>query len=65
MATQSVGICSLCGERRNKGGMSRHLAECAPKHDPASGASAEWVRLRVEGGGPFWLDVEARADAKL
>jgi len=65
MTTRSAGACSLCGERRNKGVMPRHLAECAPKHDPASGAGAEWIHLRVEGGGPYWLDAEARADAKL
>ena len=65
MASQPVGICSLCGERKGKRAMARHLAECAPNHDPARGASAEWVHLRVEGGGPYWLDVEARSDATL
>jgi len=65
MKPQSVGICSLCGERRSKDAMPAHLAECAPQHAPARGTGVEWIGLRVEGGGPFWLNVEAHAEATL
>lgn len=65
MAEQAVGTCSLCGQRTTKGAMPRHLTACAPQHDPARGARVEWLHLRVEGGGPYWLDVEARGDSRL
>jgi hypothetical protein len=60
-----MGVCGLCGEHKSKSAMQRHLADCAPRHDPAKGAGAEWIALRVEGGGPYWLDLEVRADARL
>jgi hypothetical protein len=45
--------------------MARHLADCAPQHDPPRGTGAEWIGLRVEADGPFWLNVEAHAEATL
>ena len=65
MAGQSLGICSLCGERKSKRAMAAHLGGCAPKHDAPRGGNVEWIQLRVEGGGPYWLDVEASSKAQL
>jgi hypothetical protein len=47
--------------------MTRHLAVCAPAHDVAEAAPAEFVRLRVEAPGTplYWLDVEIDAGARL
>jgi hypothetical protein len=65
MAAQPLGSCSLCGQQTSKSAIARHLAACAPKHDPPGGAPAEWIHLRVDGGGPYWLDLEVQADARL
>lgn len=45
--------------------MPAHLAACVVKHDVGDGAAAECIHRRIDGRGPFWLDVELRADARL
>jgi hypothetical protein len=59
------GICQLCEKRVSKGAMWRHLQQCAATHEGGSHGATRLVQLRVEGGGPWWLDIEARADASL
>lgn len=63
----SFGICKLCGERTSKATMTRHLASCAPGHDPQKGSPVKVFQLRVEGKGApmFWVDVEIKGDSPL
>jgi hypothetical protein len=66
-ATVSPGTCTLCGTAVTKRTAARHLNACAPTHDGSSGPSGRVLRFRVQarGGGPWWLDVEARASTAL
>jgi len=59
------GRCRLCGDRHTRRGMSRHLSSCLPRHDRSDGRARELLRLRIESGGPHWLDVEVAAGARL
>ncbi len=45
--------------------MQRHLKGCLPAHEAGAGPSTDLVQLRVESGGPWWLDIEAPANATL
>jgi hypothetical protein len=47
--------------------MTRHLKECAPKHDPARGKLAHLFHLRVEGAESpiYWLDLEIKSHSLL
>lgn len=65
MTPTATGTCTLCGHQTTKGAMSRHLDACLARHEPDSGPIQKWLRLRVEGGGPYWLDLEAHANATL
>ncbi|MDO4244433.1 MAG: hypothetical protein Q4C89_00215 [Deinococcus sp.] len=64
MAPQQKGMCRACGYVGTKASMTKHQASCE-KRQATSGKPREVFRLRVSGGGPFWLDIEAVADAKL
>jgi SEC-C motif len=61
------GTCELCGVSLTRRGAVRHLERCAPAHDKTRGPEQTIVHLRVTapGASAHWLDVEARADAKL
>lgn len=61
------GMCALCGEVVSRAGALTHLTECAPAHDERSGTEQRLVHLRVTAPGlpAYWLEVEARTDARL
>jgi hypothetical protein len=61
------GTCALCGAAVTRRTVTRHLEKCAPAHDAAKGTPQQLVRVRVTAPGlpAYWLDVEARADARL
>lgn len=63
----SFGTCQLCGTRKPKAGLGRHLKTCAPSHDGAKANAASWFQLRIEDrfNAVFWLDLEVKAEAKL
>jgi hypothetical protein len=63
----TFGICSLCGMRKAKAVMSRHLQTCAPGHDAPSGGKSALIQMRAEPryGGLYWVDLEMKADAML
>jgi hypothetical protein len=63
----SYGICTLCGKRTTKAGMSRHLTSCLAEHEPSQGKTARLLRLRIEDAySPiFWMDVEMKDTATL
>lgn len=64
MAKHNTGVCRACGYTGTKASMTRHLATCAER--PRGGKhERDSFRLRVGGGGPYWLDLEAAADATL
>lgn len=62
----NIGKCELCGHGATKSEMPRHLAKCAPAHDP-KGPAQPVVHLRLESPGElrYWIYAEARADATL
>ncbi len=64
MPAQQKAMCRACGYVGTKASMTRHLASCE-KRQAAPGQPRDVFRLRVSGGGPFWLDIEAAADATL
>jgi hypothetical protein len=47
--------------------MLKHLASCAPRHDPRRGESADLCLFRVESPGArmYWIDVEAKAASPI
>jgi len=61
------GSCALCGAAVTRRTVTRHLDRCAPAHDATRGAPQRLVRVRVTAPGlpAYWLDVEARDDARL
>jgi len=61
------GICALCEGRASRVAMPRHLAACAPSHDPRGGAACELFQLRVEAKGSpvFWIDLEIKGNSPL
>lgn len=64
----SYGICTLCGKRTNKAGMSRHLERCPAEHEADSGGKpGRLFRLRIEDArsSTYWMDVEIKAGATL
>ncbi len=56
------GMCKACGYVSNKVGMTKHQAICNARH---VNPKQEVFRIRVSGGGDYWLDVDVRTDAKL
>lgn len=62
--TQSKGMCRACGYVGTKASMTKHQASCPERRAP-EGSQREVYRLRVSGGGPYWIDIEAAADATL
>ncbi len=63
--TKTYGVCAACGYRADKAGMTRHLAKetLAQERSPEV---APLFHVRAEGGNALhWLDVEARANARL
>jgi hypothetical protein len=70
---KTEGVCVFCGRRASRGGMSRHLQQCA-KRAAANAAAAETrgggetlIHLQVQtpGGSDFWLHLEMRGNATL
>jgi hypothetical protein len=61
------GICDLCGTSVTRTNAAGHMRSCALAHDPPSGPLQRLLHLRATSPGQpaYWLDVEARADAKL
>lgn len=61
------GICSLCGARKTKSAMRGHLHNCAVVHDAPKGDKSPLLQMRVHGryDPVFWIDLEAKRDAKL
>jgi hypothetical protein len=45
--------------------MWRHLNGCLPGHESGTAPYSSLIQLRVESDGPWWLDIEASADATL
>ena len=64
---QQPGTCALCGEGVSRTGAHKHAGRCAPAHDVPSGVPGALVQVRATAPGlpAYWLDVEAKADAKL
>lgn len=69
MPAQQKGMCRACNYVGTKASMTKHQSTCPKRQaSPTQGAKSkprEVFRLRVSGGGPFWLDIEAAADATL
>ena len=63
----TAGTCQLCGGDIARARAALHVAECAPSHDVSSGASQQLVQLRATSPGrrQYWIDFEAKADARL
>ncbi len=66
-SSQQRGTCTLCGEVVSRASAHRHAGRCAPAHDVPNGTPQALVQLRatVPGLPAYWLDVEAKGDAKL
>jgi hypothetical protein len=64
---QQRGTCALCGEGVSRASAHKHADHCAPAHDVPAGARQALVQLRATAPGlpAYWLDVEAKAEAKL
>lgn len=73
MATseRTRGRCNLCGTEYTRGGMSKHLVACAPKHlaeNPPAGVTEKPVFLLVIYGASnpeYWIHVAVPATAAL
>ncbi len=64
--SKTYGVCAICDFRADKAGMTRHLAKGPHAQDNPAGELAPLYHMRVEGAdGLYWLDVEARANARL
>jgi len=63
----AVGACQLCGARVERARAALHCAECACAHDVSTGGLQQIVQLRATSPGlqSYWIDFEAKADAKL
>jgi hypothetical protein len=63
----AAGLCQLCGGEIARARAAVHVAECAPAHDVSAGALQQLVQLRATSPGLrlYWIDFEAKADAKL
>lgn len=61
------GTCLLCGDDVMHDATLPHFAECAPEHEPATGALGVIFMLRVTSPElpGYWLDVEMLQDAPL
>ena len=64
---QQRGTCALCGEGVGRASAHKHAGRCAPAHDMPDGTPQALVQLRATAPGlpAYWLDVEAKAGAKL
>lgn len=60
----SRGMCRGCGFVGTRAAMSGHHAECVVRL-PHSGPSRPVFRLHVDGGGPYWLDLDVALGATL
>jgi hypothetical protein len=60
------GTCELCRQDLTSGNAQAHLADCASAHD-VSGVPQLLVLFRATSPGmpAYWLDIEAKVDAKL
>src|SRR5665213_2909596 len=61
------GTCALCSQDLTAGNAQAHLADCASGHDVSTALPQLLVFLRATSPGlpEYWLDVEAKVDAKL
>lgn len=61
------GTCELCSQGLTAGNAQAHLADCASAHDVSTAVPQQLVLLRVTSPGmpAYWLDLEAKVDAKL
>jgi SEC-C motif len=61
------GACELCGTILPAAEMPGHLATCAPANDVPADAAHRLLRVRVTSGDSplFWLELEAKATARL
>src|ERR1700681_1678189 len=61
------GTCQLCGQDMTRDSVQEHLAACVPAHDVPTAAPQLLVFLRATSPEmpAYWLDVEAKVDAKL
>lgn len=57
-------MCRACGYTGTKASMTKHQATCQARQQ-RGGKAREVFRLRVSGRGPYWLDIEAAANATL
>jgi hypothetical protein len=70
---KTEGACVFCGRRATRGGMSRHLQQCARRAaanrdaDETPGDEETLIHLQVHGepGGDFWMHLEMRGSATL
>lgn len=60
----SSGMCRGCGHVDSRTSMNTHQAICGVRL-PGGGPDREVFRLRIGGGGPYWLDVDVTLDATL
>jgi hypothetical protein len=68
----STGICNFCHSTFSKGTITRHLSACKQRQAAlqaeagrSKGRQATLLHLVADGGGPYWLHLEVRADATL
>lgn len=55
-------VCKTCDYIGNKASMTRHHQKCTERIE---NPTQEVYRLRIDGGMPFWLDVDLKAEATL
>jgi hypothetical protein len=60
----SSGMCRGCGFVGTRGEMGRHFQECRARLH-AGEPQREVFRLHIEGGGPYWLNVDVSQQATL
>lgn len=66
MARQSsFGVCEACGARSGKAAMAAHLRKCLPLEDDDAKVDGFLIRVEAAGAPMYWLDIAARAGAKL
>ena len=64
LVQSSRGACRGCGYVGTRAEMSGHQATCVVRL-PHGGKAREVFRLHVEGGGPYWLELDVAQNATL
>lgn len=65
---RKLGQCLLCQRDMSKSGASRHIKLCRRQNPPAPAGGGQSLHIAVTdsfGGGAYWLQLEAPADAPL